>query len=244
MVMYVLQVLRPIRYWTLWMLKRHTVTLHHVFTVYNDMLDHMHGIMWALAEKKTHSKEDLFFAEKLAGQQLLKYYAEVTSSMAMLLISGLVLDHFQKLPSCRKWDTGIDINSKNKTSYTAQSQEAFRMYVEYEYCAKHQHVPVNKPKSFPNKNLVPFVMTLRSGQLSFDPYDLSSDDVKYLTRNNVDEMPPGQRNWFLQHTYWPLPGSIWIHHLKHQRTGGKLIALSMITTPTQWRLAVHVAYWT
>ena len=40
-------------------------------------------------------------------------------------------------------------------------------------------------------------------------------------------------------TSWPLPGSLWIHRLKYQRTGGKLIQLSMITTPTQWRLAVH-----
>jgi len=42
-----------------------------------------------------------------------------------------------------------------------------------------------------------------------------------------------------QHTRWPLPGSIYIHRLKHQRIGGKLIRISMITTPTQWRLAEH-----
>jgi len=33
------------------MLKRHTVTLHHVNTVYNDMFDHMDGVMRALAKK-------------------------------------------------------------------------------------------------------------------------------------------------------------------------------------------------
>ena len=32
---------------------RHTVTLHHDLTVYNDMFDHMDGVMRSLAKKKT-----------------------------------------------------------------------------------------------------------------------------------------------------------------------------------------------
>jgi len=42
-----------------------------------------------------------------------------------------------------------------------------------------------------------------------------------------------------QYADWPSPGSIWIHRLNHQRTGGKLIQISMITTTTQWRITVH-----
>jgi len=45
---------------------RHTVPLHHIITVYNDMFDHMDGMMQALARKKTPWKEDWFFAVKLA----------------------------------------------------------------------------------------------------------------------------------------------------------------------------------
>jgi len=48
------------------MSKRHTVTLHHVITVYNDRFDHMDGMMQALAKTKTQWKEDLSFAVKLA----------------------------------------------------------------------------------------------------------------------------------------------------------------------------------
>jgi hypothetical protein len=48
------------------MSKRHIVTFHHVITVYNDMFDHMDGVMCALANKETQWKEDLFFAVKLA----------------------------------------------------------------------------------------------------------------------------------------------------------------------------------
>jgi hypothetical protein len=49
-VKYVMEVLRPFWYWTLWMLKRHTVTVLHVSTGYNDIFDHMHGVMRALAK--------------------------------------------------------------------------------------------------------------------------------------------------------------------------------------------------
>jgi len=46
------------------------------------------------------------------------------------------------------------------------------------------------------------------------------------------------------HAYCQLPGSIQIHCVAHQRTGGKLIQISMITTPTEGRVAVHFGSWT
>jgi len=79
------------------MSKRHTVTLHHVITVYNDMFDNMDGVMQALAKKKTQRKEDLFFVVMLARQKLSKYYAEVTPTTCILLISPHILDPFRKL---------------------------------------------------------------------------------------------------------------------------------------------------
>ena len=48
------------------MSNRHTVTLHHVITIYSDMFDHMDGILQALAMKKTQWKEDVYFAVKFA----------------------------------------------------------------------------------------------------------------------------------------------------------------------------------
>jgi len=79
-----MDVLRPLRYFTLWMLKRHTVTLHHVMTLYNDMFDYMDGVMRPLANKKTQWTEDLFFAVKLAQQKLFKYLADVSPTTGML----------------------------------------------------------------------------------------------------------------------------------------------------------------
>jgi hypothetical protein len=94
---YVMAVLRPFGYWTLWMSKRHTVTLYHVITVYNEMFDHMDGAMRALAKKKTQWKEDWFIAVKLARQKLSKYYTKVTPTTGMLLITAHILNHLRKL---------------------------------------------------------------------------------------------------------------------------------------------------
>jgi hypothetical protein len=127
---YVMEVSWPFRYWTRRMSKRHTITLHPVITVYNDMFDHMDGVMRALARKKTQWKEDLFFAMKFAPQKLSKYYTEVTPTTSMLFILAHILDPFRKLRSFRKWDKGMDINPEDKTSYTTQYQEAFLKYVE------------------------------------------------------------------------------------------------------------------
>jgi len=151
------------------MSKRHTVTLHHVITVYNDMFDHMDGVMRTLAKKKTQWKEQLFFAVKLARQKRSKYYAKVTPTTGMLLISGHILDPFRKLRSLSTWGKGMNINPEDETSYTTQYQEAFLKYVENEYCAKLRRVPVNKLEDVLSSNLIPSATASESYQSSFDP---------------------------------------------------------------------------
>jgi hypothetical protein len=190
-VKYVMEVLRPFRYWTLWMSKRHTVTLHHVITDYNDMFDHMDGVMRALAKKMTQWTEDLFFAVKCARQKSSTYYTEVTPTTDILLITAHILDRFRKLRSFRYWDNGMDLNPEVETSYTTQYQEAFLQYVENEYCAKLKRLPVIKSNNTLNINLSSFEMASRSGQSSYDPYDVSSDDDECLMPTNVGEMTPG-----------------------------------------------------
>jgi len=122
------------------------------------MFDHMDGVMRALTTKKTPWKEDLFFTVKLAQQKLSKYYAEVTLTMGMLLISAHIFDPFQKLQSFRKYDKGMDINPEDEIFYTTQYQEAILKNVENEYCAKHRCVPVDKHQSLPSSNHISSVM--------------------------------------------------------------------------------------
>jgi hypothetical protein len=50
---YVMEVLRQFLYWILWISTRHTITLHRIIPVYNDMFHHTDGVMQALAKKKT-----------------------------------------------------------------------------------------------------------------------------------------------------------------------------------------------
>jgi hypothetical protein len=168
---YVMEVLRPFLYWTLWMSKRHTVTMHHVITVYNEMFDHMDGVMRALAKKITQWKEDLFCTVKCTRQMLSKYYTKVTPTTGIVLITAHNLDTFRNLRSFRKWDKGMDINHEDKTSYTTQFHEAFLYYVKYKYCVKRTRLPVIKSDNTLNNHLSSFEMASRSGQSSYDPYD-------------------------------------------------------------------------
>jgi hypothetical protein len=85
----------------------------------------------------------------------------------------------------------MDINPKDETSYTTPYQVAFLQYVDNEYCAKHQCVPVNKLGTIRTSNLVHSARASGSNRSSFDPYDSSSDDEEYIMPINVAEMTPG-----------------------------------------------------
>jgi len=174
------------------MSKQHTVTLYHVITVYNEMFDHLHVVMRALAKKKTEWKEDLFLVVKFAWLKLSKYYTEVTPMTGMLLISAHIPNPFWKLRSFRKWDKGMDINPEDETSYNTQYQEAILKYEENKYRAEHRPLPVAKHETIPHDNLVSCPMVSRSGQSSYDQYDLSSDGEEHLMPNNVAETTPAR----------------------------------------------------
>jgi hypothetical protein len=106
------------------------VTLRDVFTGYNELFDHMHGVMRAVANKKTQWKDYLFFPVTLAQQKHYKHNAEVTPIAGMVLISAHNLDPVQKLQSFRMRNKGMEFNPEDETSNTAQYQEAIPMSVQ------------------------------------------------------------------------------------------------------------------
>jgi hypothetical protein len=53
-------VLKPFRNYTLWMSKHNTLTLHPVFTGFNDTFDCFEAGLRAFAKKTTQSDEDLY----------------------------------------------------------------------------------------------------------------------------------------------------------------------------------------
>jgi hypothetical protein len=81
----------------------------------------------------------------------------------------------------------MDINPEDEISYTTQYEEVFLKSVENEYCAKHRWVPVDILQNIPSSDLVSCATASGSYQLSFDPYDLSSDDEEYITPNNMPQ---------------------------------------------------------
>jgi hypothetical protein len=145
-----------------------------------------------LAKKKTKWKEDLFFSVKLAPQKLSKYYAKVTPTPDMLLISTHILDPFRKLRWFGPWDKVMDINPEDEILYTGLYPEAFLNYVEIEYCTQHRYVPVNKLETVPRSNLVPSATPSGSYPSSFDPYDFFSNDEEYLMTDKVAERTTGR----------------------------------------------------
>jgi hypothetical protein len=96
-VKYAMEVLRPVWNWTLWMSKWHTVTLHHIITLSNEMFNQMDGVMRGLAKKKIQWRENLYFAVKVARQNPPKYSLKITPTTGLVLILGQLLDSLPKL---------------------------------------------------------------------------------------------------------------------------------------------------
>jgi hypothetical protein len=59
---YVMEVMRPFQCGTIWMSKRHSVTLNHLITLYNDICDILHGLPRALDTLMTPWNEALCLA--------------------------------------------------------------------------------------------------------------------------------------------------------------------------------------
>jgi len=71
---YSLVVLQPIRFWTLWMSKTCSVTIHRVFQVYQDIFDHLKMQISKLEQKRMKWKVDIregLVKAKFAGSLLL-----------------------------------------------------------------------------------------------------------------------------------------------------------------------------
>jgi len=112
--------------------------------------------------------------------------------MGMLLMSAQILDPFQKFPSYWKCDKGMNINPEDKICYTTQYQKMCLKSVENEYCTKLWCVAEMKPESIASNNLFSSATALGSSQSSIKPYNLSWDDDKYITPDNVAETTPRQ----------------------------------------------------
>lgn len=130
---YVLQVLLPFRYWTLWMSKRRTITLHRVISIYNGIFDHLDSVLKALAKKRVQWKRDIHRAVRCARAKLRKYYSKVTPDTGLILILATILDPFRKLQTFKAWDKEVGLIGDEAESYKSQYSNAFLAYWESNY---------------------------------------------------------------------------------------------------------------
>jgi len=82
------------------------------------------------------------------------------------------------------WDKVLHINLENKTTYSIHYEEAFLKYVQNENCAKQPRLPITQPESILPNNLFSPLIASGSSQSSYDLYDLSDSDEKYLIHKN------------------------------------------------------------
>jgi len=116
----------------------------------------------------------------------------MTPTMGILHMLAHNLDPVQMFRSFRKWEMAMDINPQDATSYTTQYQEALQKDVEYESCAKHRRVMVNKLETALPRSLVPSATHSGSYRSYFDACNLSSNDEENIKPYNVAESSPGR----------------------------------------------------
>jgi hypothetical protein len=148
--------------------------------VYNDMFDHMEGVLRALQKKKTQWKRDLYVALQHGRTKLKKYYSKVTPESGVLLIVAHILDPFRKTRTFMRWDKAMGVDWNSEDSFTQQYRNAFLDYIDSTYCSNLNTAAVNKKENVNHDPFGPPVASTASGPGSLsDPLDLSSDDEMY-----------------------------------------------------------------
>lgn len=112
----------------------------------------------------------------------------------MHLMSAHMRHCFEKLQLDRKLNKGMDIYPVEETCNIIKYQQAFLKYVENKYGAKHEPLPVIKPKYILLDNFFFCTKVAKSGVSSHNLYDLSSNDEGCLVTENVANTTPGQTN--------------------------------------------------
>src|SRR5437588_6818709 len=124
---YILEVLKPIRFYTLWMSKTRVQTIHKVFVVYNCIFDHLEYQISILENKRKRWKVDIQEALGKAKEKASKYYTKTENPRGLLLALGACLNLYSKLDLFKEWDTteAEGSPSPNNTAYTVQTRQLY-----------------------------------------------------------------------------------------------------------------------
>jgi len=134
---YILEVLQPIRFWTLWMSKTRGVTIHQVFQVYQDMFDNLEIQISKLEQKRIQWKIDIREGLVKAKFKAPSYYDKTESPRSLLFGIGTCVNPYCKLNLFREWD----LDASGATEYEKSYKTEFIAYYDLYYAPINNQAP-------------------------------------------------------------------------------------------------------
>jgi len=125
---YILEVLQPIRFWTLWMSKTRGVTIHRVFQVYQDIFDHLEMQISKLERKRMQWKIDIREGLVKAKLKAASCYGKTESPRGLLFRIGTCLNPYCKLNLFREWDLDASGDTEYEKSYKKEFIAYYDLY--------------------------------------------------------------------------------------------------------------------
>jgi len=134
---YILEVLQPIRFWTLWLSKTLGITIHRVFQVYQDIFDHLEMQISKLEQKRMQWKVDIREGLVKAKLKAASYYGKTESPRGLLFGIGTCLNPYCKLNLFREWD----LDASGETEYEKSYEKEFIPYYDLYYAPINNQAP-------------------------------------------------------------------------------------------------------
>ena len=145
MVEYILQVLEPMRFCTLWMSKTRGPTIHRVFDVYDAIFDHLDDQIFLLSKKRMRWKVEIREALEKAREKASKYYGKTENPRGLLMALGACLNPYTKLEPFRVWDATEADEIPGAKTYTEKYRQLFIQYYNKHYRPPLETGPVEDP---------------------------------------------------------------------------------------------------
>jgi len=176
---YILEVLPPIPFWTLWMSKTGGVPIHPVFQVYQDIFDHLEMQISMLERKRMQWKVDIREGLVQAKSKAASYGGKTECPRGLLFGIAICLNPYCKLNLFRE----CDLDASEETEYEKSFKKEFIAYYDMYYA------PLN--------NQAPDMSIPRSGLNSLSKHHYTSrhrlvilsEALVYIETNSVMEPP-------------------------------------------------------
>ena len=180
---YILEVLQPIRFLTLWMSKTRAVTIHQVFHVYQDIFDHLEMQISKLERMWMQWKVDIREGLVKSKLKATSYYGKTECPRGLLFGIRTCLNPYCKLNLFREWD----LDASGEMEYEKLYEKEFIAYYDLYYA------PINNLA--PDMSIQRCSLNSRSKHLYSSRHRavVLSDALAYIETHSVMEPPKPDR---------------------------------------------------